>query len=360
MRIAEGRLIALVSYDVGFEIDLERVGRLWPEGERASAGGSRKVSPRVEYTLPPLALPLGERRLVLRGEERTATVAVRLHEFGALTVLFTLPLTGAAWEDLPELTAWLAAATPFTADAHRVLDETLARVGEAVTRPTPAAHQLMEDYYAIQITRLEPALSAAALVEDEREVLARTLHCETLPLSRSEIDEVLATAVTYTPQDLVVTDWQVAVVYDDEYEDVLNVLELLNVQLLELRFLDRMLDGRVNALYGEVARLPRLYARGEVAVVRELALLRLDTAALRERMVNALKLVGDLYLTKIHARTAARFHLEQWQRSVDGKLDLVQRVSDVFGTRAATARAELLELTIIILIAVDIVLYFFG
>jgi hypothetical protein len=31
--------------------------------------------------------------------------------------------------------------------------------------------------------------------------------------------------------------------------------------------------------------------------------LRLDTTSLRERTINALKLVGDLYLTKIYTRT---------------------------------------------------------
>ncbi len=97
---------------------------------------------------------------------------------------------------------------------------------------------------------------------------------------------------------------------------------------------------------------------GAVVRVRELSELRLDTATLRERMTNALKLVGDLYLTKIYARTAARLHLAEWQRSVDGKLELIQKISDVFTDRASTARAELLELTIIVLIAVEIVLAF--
>jgi uncharacterized Rmd1/YagE family protein len=92
--------------------------------------------------------------------------------------------------------------------------------------------------------------------------------------------------------------------------------------------------------------------------VRELSELRLDTATLRERLTNALKLVGDLYLTKIYARTAARLHLDQWQRSIDGKLELIQKISDVFTDRAATARAEILEVAIIVLIVVEIVLAF--
>jgi hypothetical protein len=46
------------------------------------------------------------------------------------------------------------------------------------------------------------------------------------------------------------------------------------------------------------------------------------------------KLVGDLYLTKIYARTADRLHLGEWQRSIDGKLELVQKIADVLSGRA--------------------------
>ena len=112
-------------------------------------------------------------------------------------------------------------------------------------RPALDGHGLVEDYYVVQVSRFEPETDAPALLGTHRDLLARIVHCEPQPLSPSETDEVLRTAVTYRPRDLVVTDWNVALVYDEEYEDALDVLELLNVQLLELRFLDTMLDRRI-------------------------------------------------------------------------------------------------------------------
>jgi hypothetical protein len=209
------------------------------------------------------------------------------------------------------------------------------------------------------VSRFDPDTDAPALLGTHRDLLAQIVHCEPLALSPSETDEVLRTAVTYTPRDLVVTDWNVALVFDENWADALDVLELLNVQLLELRFLDAMLDRRVNAIYEYVARPRRILSfRREVVRARELSELRLDTATLRERLINAVKLVGDLYLTKIYARTADRLHLGEWQRSIDGKLELVQKIADVLGGRAATTRAELLELTIILLILFEIILFF--
>jgi hypothetical protein len=359
VQIAAGRLFALFSFDVGYEIDLDRLRRELPESVRAEVGNGRKTVPaHVQYASPPLVLPVGERRLTVVERPARAEVTLRVHEFGAVTVVFGIPFDGADCAALPGLTAALTTGSALEAEARAVLGEAFPRIAPAVSRPAVDDRGLVEDYYVLQVSRFEPAADAATLLGVHRDLLARVLHCEPALLSASETDEVLRTAVTYTPDDLVVTDWNVALVYDDEYQDPLNVLELLNVQLLELRYMDAMLDRRINALYQHVGRPRRLFSlRPAVVRVRELSELRLDTATLRERMINALKLIGDLYLTKIYTRTADRLHLAEWQRSVDGKLELIQKISDVFATRAATARAELLELTIIALIALEIALF---
>jgi hypothetical protein len=357
--VAEGQLFALYSFDVGYEIDLDRLRRELPESARAGPGTSRKAVPaRVQYPSPPLVLPAGEREVTVGGRVQRATVALRVHEFGAVTVSLGTSLAGRRLAELPDLTASLTGEATLETAARAVLREAFPRIAPAVSRADAEGNGLVEDYHVLQVVRCEPRVDPQALLRDARELVARALHCESLPLSTTEVDDVLRTAVTYSPDDLVVTDWNVALILDDEYEDVLNVLELLNVQLVELRFLDAMLDRRINALYEHVARAPRLLSfRRERLRVRELSELWLDTVTLRERMINALKLLGDLYLTKIYLRTAERLHLAQWQRSVDGKLELAQRISDVFSTRAATARAELLELTIVVLIVVEIVLF---
>ena len=358
MQIAVGRLFALFSYDLGFEIDLGRAREALPEGERPGMGTSNKPSPaHVQYASPPLVQPLGTRRVPVLDREVDAEVSLRLHEFGAASILFTLPLDGTDWASVPALTAGLTASNALEVRSREVLDEVRPRIRAAIARPSADVADLVEDYYVLQVTSFAPATDAPTLLDAYRDLLARAVHCEPATLSPSETDDVLRTAVTYTPQDLIVTDWNVALVYDRVYQDVLNVLELLNVQLLELRYLDRMLDGRIARLYEHVAQRRGILSLTPFSLrIRELAELRLDTTTLRERTSNALKLIGDLYLTKIYARTAERLHLAGWQRSIDGKLEVIQNVADVYTQRAAPVRAELLELTIILLIALEIVL----
>lgn len=362
MRIAEGRLFAMFSFDVGYEIDVARLRPAYADANAETLEGARKaVPPRVLFSSPAVAIPGGTRPLPILDRTRDAEVTIRAHEFGVVTILFALPFDGVECDALPALTAALTSGTAVESEARAVLRARLPELAHAIVRPAPEGFDVVEDYYVIQVSRFEPATDAAELLGAHRDLLARIVHCEPTALSPSETDDVLTTAVTYRPNDLVITDWNVALVFDQEWQDALDVLELLNVQLLELRYLDAMLDRRIGALYEHVGRPRRLRSfRREVVRVRELSELRLDTATLRERLVNAVKLVGTLYLTKIYARTADRLRLGEWQRSVDGKLELVQKIADVLGDRAATTRAELLELTIILLIVFEIVLYFVG
>lgn len=357
--VTEGALAALYSFDVGYEVDLDRVRRDLPASARAGAGTSRKVpAARIRYPSPPLVLPAGHRDVTLAGIPVRADVTMRIHEFGALTVAFRTSLAGRRLAALPELTASLTGPGTLEPLARSILEEALPAIMPAISRPHVGGGHLLEDYHVLQLVRCEPLVGAQALLREERDLLARILHCELLALSGSEVDEVLRTAVTYTSDDLVVSDWNVAVVVDEEWEDVLNLLELLNAQLVELRSLDTMLDRRITALYEHVARPPGLLAFGrERRRMQALGELWLDAVTLRERMSNAIKLLGDLYLTKIHARTAERLHLADWQRAVDAKLEIAQRIGDLFAARASAARTELLELAIVLLIVVEILIF---
>ena len=58
---------------------------------------------------------------------------------------------------------------------------------------------------------------------------------ETQSLSADQQDEALNQHLSYYENDLVIVDWNVSIVYDRDYWDTVNVLELLNVELLEAR-----------------------------------------------------------------------------------------------------------------------------
>ena len=73
--------------------------------------------------------------------------------------------------------------------------------------------------------------------------LAQILRFETEPLAVQQQRDVLAQPLTYYQYDLILVDWNAALIYDRDYWDGANVLELVNVELFEARHIDAELDS---------------------------------------------------------------------------------------------------------------------
>jgi hypothetical protein len=355
-----GQLIGLFSFDIGNEIRLDVARKLTGNGQQDTLGHRRAAPAYLAYATPPLRAPLGNQDVVLGERRTTAAASALVHDFGAVTIILQTPLhcdIGA----LAPLTATLTGAGPLETTARHLLEQLFPRIAPAVSRP--GLNPFVEDYYVLQIDSFEPPVGVEELLARERGPLASALRCEAHPLSEAEIAEVFARPISYYPDDLLVTEWNVALVVDRDYTDALSVLEFLNVQLLELRYYDERLDQLSEAFSGVTARptprMPLTY-RPYRRAVEELGRIRLEVATIVERLHSALKLSGSLYLAKVYSRTAERLGMQTWETNVARKLEVLQETYDVLIQRTATARAEALELTIILLIAVEIFLFLLG
>jgi len=356
VRILDGRLFAFVAFDVGFEIDVERARELLDATPAPGLRLHRPTPPEVGYPQPPVEVGLGEQRL--RGIA-TATITARLFDFGVVSILFTLPPPPTLADMAPYGRALL--------DQADLLEVAKAQVEALVTRVAPAVARrgladLREEYFVFQVSELEGHPDAATVVRDHGEDVARALALEPAPLAPAYVQELLAEGVSYAPNDVVVSAWRAAVVYDPRYDDTVAVFELLNIQLLELRVHDRRLD-RALEHYG--ALRPR--ARGLGAFlnpyrqpVRELAELTMESTGLSERAANAMKLLGDDYLARVARTAGARLHLADWAATIRRKQEAVSRLYETLNGQLASLRAEALELAIVLLIVFEIALFFSG
>jgi hypothetical protein len=354
-----GRLVGLFSFDVGAEIDVERARTLLPA--TPADRGSRRAAPAyVGHTTPPLRVSLGEQTVPLGRDTLPVSASMIVHEVGAITIVLTAPLACDV-ATLPDLTATLTGAGPLEDVARGLLDVQRARLAPAVSKL--AVTEVVEDYYVIQADRLEPAVPIATLLERARGPLAAALRCEPEPLSPAEVEDTLRPRLSYYPDDLAIGEWNVTVLVDPDPWDAIDVLEYLNVQLLELRYFDALLDRRLADTYALTAvrarRLPLWNATLE-RTIDELATVRLEVAAMVERLHNAFKTGGDIYLAKLHTRIAERLGLRFWEESVQRKLDVVQLRYALMLERVRAARNELLEATIVVLIVIEILMVFAG
>jgi hypothetical protein len=203
--------------------------------------------------------------------------------------------------------------------------------------------------------RTKTALSggpAIVLVRPQlRQSLAQILRSEERPLSESRVEDALRLHVSYAPEDLLVVDWSSAVALGGS-EDERLVLEFANVELLELRALDKRLDGDLEEANRRLHR-PRRWIFGG-ADLREVAKLQVDNAMLYESVNNAVSLLGDQWLAEVYALIAQRYDLEKWQASVAHKLASLESIYQKIADESAVRRSELLELIIIALIALEV------
>ena len=223
--------------------------------------------------------------------------------------------------------------------------------------------ELWEEYFVFAFPP-GPFLEPTKLPGERAAWLAALIRLEDEPLSDEEIREALRLSLRYGQQDLVVADWAAAALVDEEpaSDETLQTMEFANLQLLEYRHIDDRLDrslGRAYRLTRESSRPMLRLLRTQDAPLQVLGELKVEAYSLFERTSNTLKLVGDPYLARVYGLLAARFHLREWERSIQRKLDVVESVYRVISDRAAGLRAEFLELVVIGLILLEVLLAIF-
>lgn len=195
----------------------------------------------------------------------------------------------------------------------------------------------------------------------QSETTAKLLLGETSdkPLSAATRQDVLRNAFSYLAEDLVILDWNSALVVEPSGSRLVpHVLELATCQLLEFRYYDGLLDRELARLYGYVETAPRILKSPFGALTRHVLRSFMELTECTERVDNAIKSVGDFYLARVYLAAIDRFRVPQWRESVEAKLGLVGRAYGLLKGEVEVSREQLLELTIVILILVEIVAAF--
>lgn len=283
------------------------------------------------------------------------SVDLVMYDFGAISLSFEIPLHGPLRE-LIGLAAALRGNEDLKSEARRHVEQLMELLGDAAVRAQIAP--FVEDYVVFQVDEMAPPESAPALFQRESGLMAQILRAEPRPLSDQEIHTATALQASFGPGDVTVIDTDAALVFDPDAADVLAVMEFANAQILEMRFLDQQLDDVLEGSYALLSRRRgfRLAAfRFSDPDLHRVAQFQLDAAILFERVTNALKLIGEQYLTRIYHLVSRRFHLADWDASITRKLQAVDSIYEKLADRASARRLELLEWIIIVLIAVSIV-----
>lgn len=353
--IARGTGYVMFAYDVGFAIDLDAAERaIVSETHREQFRRKRKTPAYFQYQPPPVRVTQACEPIQVAGYAAAGTVDAVIYDFGAVSVTYSFPLAGPL-ERLRDLSDALYDNATLLDHSRRLVEQLVATMGPAISRPHIS--ELVEDYAVHLVEALAPAMGAYALLDTHGALLAQILRSEQEPLSADEVADALHCHVSFGPQDLVVMDWNAALLFDTDADDTRAVLEYANVELLEMRYLDEQLDKALDESYRTLSRQSWRLAvvfDSTRAELRRIAQLQMDNALLFEGVNNALKLLGDQYLARVYRLVAQRLHLGEWDTSILRKLHTLESVYEKVSSLAAHRRSEMLEWIIILLIALSI------
>jgi hypothetical protein len=358
LAIRRGTCYAIYAFDVASSIDLDaaqlRIERTEPT-ERQTVHQKQRAPSYFEYRPAPLSVTFEAPVLPVAGFSTAAAVELVMYDFGAISLSFAIPITGPFF-DLVGLASALRGNARLVAESKRQVELLMAMIGPAAERARIAS--LVEDYEIFEADEWDPPMDASMLYARMGPAMAQVLRAETRPLSDQEIEQATSLRGSFGPTDLTVIDTDAALVFDPDAEDVRAVIEFANAQILEMRFLDQQLDEVLERSYDLLGRQKRalLGLRNPEPFV--VAQYQLDGAILFERVTNALKLIGEQYLTRIYGMVSRRFHLAEWDASITRKLQTLEGIYEKMAAQASGRRMEILEWIIIILFVVDIVLPF--
>ena len=363
--VRAGSIVPLRLFDIAYAIDLPKVEKLWASSGRHGVSRGRLAytpTKALAFEVPPVELDLGTVELTLAGRSRPASAMARVYDFGAVALSLRIDVRDQPYAEYARLVTQvnLAVGPETPGDPWARLLETLrSTLHDALQKPT--ASTLQEDYLFAVVQQWDEPLTAEALLSHVD--LAPLLTDDERPLSEAARHDLLRHRFSYYADDLVVMTWDRAFVYEPRGDsDVLDVLEVANAQLLEMRYYDELLDDDLPRMYAWVKDARQLtylrQARRFATLARQLHALVAEVTELTERVDNALQVTEDIYLARVYTSALDLMRVPKLSAAVDRKLAIVRDTYSALYNEASASRSELLELTIVLLIVFEIVLAF--
>ena len=362
LEVVSGAVIAYRLFDVAYAIDLRKAETLWAERARSSSTRARlsTAAKAVAFGVAPVEVVLDPVSLRLDTATSTASVTVRLYDFGVAAIALRVPATHLSWSAFAALMDTIDRCLGAGADTQvwvSLLTQIRTTFAKALVRPAPST--IEEDYLIGAVDAFSETLSAEEL--QRRVDLVPLLSGEQRTLSIAARQDLLRQSFSYYTDDLVVLTWDRAFIYEPRRDsDVADVLEVANAQLLEMRYYDELLDAELPRMYDLIGRTQRtmsLFASRRFATLaRRLTALVAEVTELTERVDNALQVTEDVYLARIYAAAVELFRVPTVGAAVDRKLAIIRDTYTALYQEASAARAALMEAVIVMLIAVEILL----
>jgi hypothetical protein len=362
IRVKKGKILVYRVFDIGSEIDLEKVEALFQDkklGERFKL--DRKHNMSLIISRSPVSIQLGNFTLKLQDKEVQSELIAKVWHFGTVSLSFQIPIAeNTSWTELIKIASWIEKDQEIDSLARSKAQEFRDDIRYAI--PVLNEWTMNEDYITYLIQEFDGFSGPLSSLGEHVDIPALILAESKEILSDSMKKTTMENVYQYSRDDLVVVDWNSALVVEPSGSmDVPLVIEFALNQLLEMRYYDDLLDQRLNTLYNEVVGRKRgILSNKYSRLAEEAGQIYLEISEIVENVENSFKTVGDFYLATIFRATSKRFRFDDWQKSINEKLNNLAEVSKLLHSEVNEGRNQTLEMIIVILIAIEVAPFLYN
>jgi len=344
-KIFSGAIYIFHAFDVGDDININKIASL------------------PEIITQPLNLPryFKHHGLPLKIElphpnNSAACDSVKIHTFGTISLTYKIPFQDTLQNIRKDLTHI----------DNKFQEQSIIDTGSIIKKiktciKKPNFFHTKSSYVAIQLDQ-KADLSAATLKKEFSGTIASILRFENEQLSEYQRNHILNDEIGNFKGDLIVVDTEAAFIYDPDYINILNFFEFANIQQLELHYFDRLLDKQLKLIYEEQtikvpmsAYIPFVGSRIN-SPIDELGRLKVDISVITEQLENSIRLAGEPFYFELYQLIVKKMDLEKWKASIQTKLEIIHEIRSQLQHKIDTARGDMLEVLIIILIFIELIL----
>jgi hypothetical protein len=278
-----GEVVYIYAFDVAYEMTRQPVRELLGQPVAQFVVDASKRSPRHLFFYRPQMVRLPPLERIGPSGPIRVERAIKLLPVGALSITVRVPFEVDRIQDLVGYHDLQFSNGSLHEDVRRLAEDVRLELAPHYVRPV--AQLADEEAYTVFCLQSPLVTEAGTPVNAEqwwganRRAVAALLTQEPDMdhLSQQEADESTQRYLSYYEHDLVVVDWDAALLIDERpgFDETLYVLELANLQLAELEAYDRILDDALLRSYRDLSSQP---IRGRAAMLRELRELRIDLA----------------------------------------------------------------------------------
>jgi len=359
-----GEVVYIFAYDIAYDIRNEPVTQIMGQPtEDYLLRPSKRIPKQMFFYRPRVAEFAGEKRTLSNGQTVEIRKSVKIFGVGAITVQVRVPFEVERLDELVDYHDLEFAEGALKEEVARFADSIVKDIEPYCVRPVPSL--LGAEAYTVFCLSGLPGIEEGQGVRAEDWLKANRRRVASLlmqeeddkVLSEQEVDGSTGLFLSYYGDDLVVVDWDSAIVVGQQnaLDDVLHIMELANVQLVELAAYDKVLDEALQHAYSDMNRQPGSLTRKMLQKLREL---RIDLARLSDELSNITKFFGDWHLAKTHRNLADRFHLNDWQRIIVEKTRTLDGLYQILLQNRVNMWMIVLEAAIVLLFIIDVIVIF--